>query len=180
VQPHNEIAAILDGAGAVSAARVEQWLTSDDEETLAGALALVRSHSARIEGALNEAVLPAAARRYYTRALTENRAGRFVEDRRTAGHSLAEWYFQLLEREPLPHAILDALKDTLAAVYRAGDDALRAAVITNCLDRLFESRRVAVLFSDWADDPALEPAYRAATDWGEGFWTGHRSGAGGS
>jgi hypothetical protein len=179
MHPHEEIAAHLDGGGNISAARLAEWLAAEDEETLAGALALVRTLGARIEGRLDAALLAAAARRYYSLALAANRAGRFLEDRRTAAVGLAEWYLRLCDEEPLPRAVLDALKDTLAALYRRGDDALRATIITACLDRLFESRRIAMEFADWADDPALAPARRAALDWGEGFWTRHRSDAGG-
>lgn len=179
MHPHEEIAAYLDGGGGPRAARLAEWLAAEDLETLAGALALVRTLGARIEGRLDESLLAAAARRYYSHALAANRAGRFIEDRRAAAAGLAEWYLRLCDEEPLPRALLEALKQTVAALYRGGDDALRAAIITACLDRLFESRRIAMEFADWADDPVLAPGYRAALDWGEGFWTRHRADAGG-
>lgn len=179
MHPHEEIAALLDAGGPVPAARVAAWLASEDAETLAGALAVVRALSRHIDGQLDEGVLAGAAARYYARALGQNQPGRFIESRRAAAEGLAEWYLRLNELEPVPQRLLEALKQTLAGLYRAGDDALRATIITACLDRLFESRRIALAFADWARDPALAPAHRAALEWGEGFWTRHRSDAGG-
>jgi len=145
-------------------------MASDDREVLGAVARLLREHADRLDAAITADELAGFAVRYYRRCLAEDSGGEFAETREQAAQSLWQWYVALAAQEPVPQAVLDALRRLLAELLCQGDAELSRVLVSSCLEHLFESRRIALSFVAWYDDPALRPAYEQALAWGSAFW----------
>jgi hypothetical protein len=83
---------------------------------------------------------------------------------------LAETIFALFDAEPVPMQTFGDLKALLGETIRQADPFVTEILVSHCLEKLFESRRIASLFSDWQEQPVLGSVYERALAWGEGFW----------
>lgn len=83
---------------------------------------------------------------------------------------LAETILALFDAEPVPMQTLEDLKHLLGEIIRQRDPFVTEILVSHCLEKLFESRRIANLFADWQEQPALASVYAQALAWGEGFW----------
>ncbi|MCL6565256.1 MAG: perilipin family protein [Acidobacteriia bacterium] len=94
----------------------------------------------------------------------------------TVAQKLVRTFWALADLEPAPTETLLGLKQVLGAALRSVDDSAREILVTHCLEPLFESRRIAAMFTEWEDDDRLRDVYQRALAWGEGFWPHTRGG----
>ncbi len=175
-----EINRLLKSANSIPAARLEEWLGSDDLEVLGACHEILTERFDRLDakaktrlGVPSEYVCSRMLH-YFRRCLRENRRGEFAENRYQAARSLYNWFLALSSNDAVDAGALGEVKDLLAELYRSGNAELRHCIVTGCLEHLFETRRIAEYFADWQDDPALAAAYAEALEWGQHFWPGPR------
>ncbi|SRR5712692_4256514 len=179
-QTLDEIRGILNSGKSIPGMRLAEWLTCDDLEVLGACHEALTEHFDRLDAKgktrFREPSEFVCARmlEYFRRCLLENRPGEFAGNRFQAGRCLYNWFLSLSARDVVEPEMLDDIKQMLADVYKFSGREVRDCIVTSCLEHLFESRRIAEYFSDWAEDPALKAAYAEALEWGRGFWPGQR------
>ena len=175
-----EINRLLKSAHSIPAARLDEWLRSDDLEVLGACHEILTERFDRLDAkAKTRFRVPSEyvcsrMLHYFCRSLRENRRGEFAENRYQAARSLYDWFLALSSNDAVDAAALSGIKHLLAELYGSGDAKLRHCIVTGCLEHLFESRRIAEYFADWQDDPALAGGYAEALEWGQHFWSGQR------
>ncbi len=175
-----EINRLLKSANSLPAARLDEWLRSDDLEVLGACHEILTERFDRLDtkaktrfGVPSEFVRSRMLR-YFRCCLRENRRGEFAENRHQAARGLYNWFLALSSNDAVDAGALRDVKDLLGELYRSGDTELRHCIVTGCLEHLFETRRIAEYFADWQDDPALAGGYAEALEWGQHFWPGQR------
>ena len=175
-----EINQILKSGESIRAAKLDEWLASDDIEVLGACHEILTVRFDRLEakaktrfGVPSEYVCKRMLL-FFRRCLRENRPGPFALNRSQAGRCVYQWFLALSSPSPVPREALDDIKNMLAELYKSGDAELRNCIVTSCLEHLFESRRIAEYFADWSDEPVLAAAYEEALQWGQDFWPGRR------
>ena len=175
-----EINQMLKSGNSIPAARLDEWLASDDLEVLGACHEILTERFDRLDAkAKTRFAVPSEhvcsrMLHFLRRCFVENRPGEFALNRYQAGRSLYNWFLVLSNLEPVPREALDEIKSMLGELYRSGDAELRHCIVTSCLEHLFESRRIAKYFADWQNDPGLATAYAEALEWGRHFWPGQR------
>ncbi len=175
-----EINQLLKSGNSVPAARLADWLTSDDLQVLGACYEILTERFDRLDAKAKTRFrepsehLCSRMLYFFRRCLIESRPGEYSLNRYQAGRSLYNWFLALSANDAVPREALDGIKNMLADLYTSGDAELRHCIVTSCLERLFESRRIAEYFADWKDDSILGAAYAEALDWGRDFWPGQR------
>ncbi len=175
-----EIRAILKSGKSIPADRFSEWLTSDDLEVLGACYEILTERFDHLDAKAKtrfqepSELVQGRMLEYFRRCLVENRPGEFAMNRHQAARSTYSWFLALSDNEVVAPKDLDDIKQMLAQVYQSGGPEIRKAVVTSCLEHLFESRRIAEYFEDWRDDATLAIAYAEALEWGQDFWPGKR------
>ncbi len=179
-QTLEEIRGLLQSDQSIPGARLAEWLALDDREVLGACHEILTEHFDRLDTkgktrfAHPSEFVCARLLHYFRRCLMENRPGEFAANRHQAGRAVYNWFLALSALDTVERSTFDDLKRMLGEVYKSGGAEVRNCVVTSCLEHLFESRRIAEYFTDWAGDPALEAAYDEALEWGQDFWPGKR------
>ncbi len=152
------------------AGRLCRWMQSPGPDFQDAALQVLLKRAHQLPELLETAEIHNFVIAYFGRRLrSSGNAIRGTELKRTAS-ALAETFLAFTDVEPVPMEILNGLKELAAETVRRGHPAVREILVEHCLEKLFESRRIAAMFADWQEHPVLAAAHRQALAWGEGFW----------
>lgn len=155
----------------ISAADVRRWMMSDELDALAALHYLVvdKNGAAIVAPRLSSDEINEFSKRYYERCLLEDRRepGNWSATRYSAAWSIVNWFARVWRNADAKRRWPAEIKRWLAAMFLAGDEALRTCLITGTLEHLFEDRQIARFFSDWEQHGILGDAYRAAIEWSE-------------
>lgn len=141
------------------------WFDSSDIEVLGFAAAMLHDARFRIEPPLTPDEYAHFVMRYYGRCLKEDPKGRWADSRYSAGNALVNVFASLRSDSRAPRQVIAELKSWLGGLYVTGDDQLRTAIVTACLEHLFEQKDIRDFFSDWKQDPILSGPYTQACEW---------------
>jgi len=147
---------------------VKRWMSSNDVDALGVVHAVLHKpqYSERISPPIDADERRCFVMHYLERCLRENPDSDWASTRYEAGWELASW-FSGLWNDAAARDFCEEVKDKLAQLYRAGDNALRRAIVDAALEHMFERRDIAKFFEDWNNDPVLTVAYREALQWSE-------------
>jgi hypothetical protein len=147
--------------------RIIGFMSSDEIEVLGAVFSLIHKEKfyRRILPALAFAEYREFNLKYYKRCLIEDPKGAWVMSRHEAGWSFVSWFRALLKDPTVPKDAIIELKTLVEELWIAGDEEVRAALITSVLEHLFEDEAVRTLFSDWKENATLSGVYREAVEY---------------
>lgn len=148
---------------------VEEWMTTDDLESMGAVMSLLYGHHGLIDDMPTMDAIIDLSLRYYDRCLRENPDGEYAPSRYIAGYEFVRWYRMMRRDEAVPETVLMKGRQMLRRVYEEGDEETRKAVIQGALEHLLESPDIRADFDDWRREPGLRAAYREALEWSEGM-----------
>lgn len=172
----DEIIRELDGSkgdtSSIPAAKVRSWMSSGDSEVLGATYALVTKerHLHRIQPLLSFDEQFAFLLRYFEFCLKNNPQGGWVDDRFTAGCDFVSAFVSLWD-EGRDKKYFHEMKSLLRRLYTNGSGELKDSIEQAIVEHLFERASIREFFSDWRDNPLLQPAYEAGRLWVEGGGT---------
>jgi hypothetical protein len=160
-----EIENAARGTQKIPAEKVKLWLGYPSVEVLGAVNVHIMQNTRRVEPPLSMEEICSTVQEYYRQCLIQNlQTSQYAPNRSIAGLELVGWFQMLWRDSSVPREYLGRLKDMLRDLCTEGivpSDQMAGAV----LEHLFETPRIAELFSDWRSDPKLEKAFNLATEW---------------
>lgn len=147
---------------------LRRWSASEDIEVLGFASAMIHDARFHIEPPLTPDEYARFVMLYYGRCLKEDPQGQWADTRYSAGTAVVNVFASLWRDSRVPRQVTEKLKAWLRRLYVEGDDQVRTALVTACLEHLFEQEDIRDFFSDWRTDPSLSGAYTQACEWYKG------------
>ncbi|MGH9774497.1 MAG: hypothetical protein ACRD50_06070 [Candidatus Acidiferrales bacterium] len=164
-----EIHSLVSGGSELSVSQCREWLASDDLRIGQASLDALIEFNARFNASLLREVA-SYVHTYFERAFLLIESASDTKFGHSLGRSFCAWFTMVASGEVFPAGTLSELKALLEMLCRRGNKSLSLMILCDVLEPLCESRRVALLFADWDDDPALRPLLEKAIEWGQGFW----------
>lgn len=153
----------------ISERRVHIWMSSDDPEVLGATYELLMNgkHAGRITPPLEFDDVFEFLIRYYDFCLRKNPRGSWVDDRFSASCEFVRVFVSFWD-ERRDKKYFDEMKSLLSRLYTEGPGELKDSIEQAIVEHLFEREEIREFFSDWQDNPQLQPAYEAGKLWAEG------------
>jgi hypothetical protein len=164
--PLTEIVAEFEKTTPIERDKVKRWMETEDIEATGALMSLLadKKHFQRIDPPLAFQEYFPFATHYYERSIGENPDGEWSDSRTTAGWDFAKWFIHLWENRPTYDSETSDLKSLLRRLYEGGSQELRSALVTSVLEHLFQRPDIADYFTDWENEPLLNPAYAEAKE----------------
>ena len=129
-----------------------------------------RGRFERISPPISEEILDNHYKQFLRRTIVEDPQGANALSRYSALLDLCEWFRGAWDAKA-PMTFFEGLKAMIGDLYLNGGADVKEAIITGCLEHLFESNSIERFFSDWEANPSFSSAFAMAHEWG----AAHRS-----
>jgi len=146
--------------------QVQLWMKSEDVDTL-GAAYVFLSKAEHV----NRVIPPLAfdpvfdfMLRYYEFCVRTDPQSKWANSAYSAGHELVGWFVKMWD-EGRDKKYFEKIKSRLAKLYIAGSPELKKCIEHGIVEHLFERKPIRKFFSDWKENPQLQPAYEEGMLW---------------
>src|SRR5512133_1752286 len=155
--------------GAIPKADIFGGISGDDTE-LAGAIYdIVTSDKLRkrIEPPLADEELENLLMPYFELCILTDPKGEWTLTRYSAAWEAQGCMLKVWDSDSGSSKSFTRWKKWMEKLYRAGDEAIRRAIVDGILEHLFEEKGLRQFFADWKADPQLKTAYDEAQLWAD-------------
>lgn len=121
----------------------------------------------RIDPPLTDEEFEKFAVEYLEHCILTDPKGEWTLTRYSAAWEAQGYMLDLWENEGGSSGSFKKWKKWTEKLYRAGDEAIRRAVVDGILEHLFEEKGVREFFADWKADSQLKSAYDEAQLWAD-------------
>jgi hypothetical protein len=157
-----------DSSGPIPLDAVRAWMESSDIRVQGQAADMISypPQCDRIEPPLGERELEQLLIPYYRRCFLDDPRSDLADSRYGVATEMAGWFAAVpQEANVFEQGFVRSLEELLKAMYLAGPEEIRRAVVHGALEHILEEPRWRPFFRDWELHPVLSDGYRRAMEW---------------
>jgi hypothetical protein len=159
-------------SSAIADSEVRGWMSGDDPEVLGATYAFFTNAELvqRITPSMSFDDVFEFVIRSYEFCLRNDPQGDLVDDRFSTACNFVSAFVSMWD-EGRDRKYFREMKSLSSHLYTEGPGDLKDSIELAIVEHLFEREDIREFFSDWRDDPQLQPAYEAGKLWAEGGGT---------
>lgn len=156
----------------VPQSEVSKWMKSEDADTLGATYVFLSKaeHVDRVTPPLSFDPVFDFMLRYYEFCLKTNPQSKWANSAYSAGGDLVGWFVWMWD-EGRDKKYFETIKSHLEQLYLPGSPELKKCIEHAIIEHLFERKPIRKFFSDWSNNPQLQPAYEEGMAWVKGGGT---------